>query len=78
MYLFSESHKRQSVEVHIVSELLRHGVVLVVLDAPPGTTHAAAHAIQDHLQGSVHEDVTCSNSESVCVRERLLDAISYT
>jgi hypothetical protein len=59
-YLLGERDEGQSVQVHVVAQLLGHGVVLVVLDAPPGAGHAAADAVQHDLQASVDVDVAYS------------------
>jgi len=54
--LFVECHEREGVEVHIVLELLRRSVVLVVLVAPPSRRHAAAHAVNGDLEAAVEVD----------------------
>jgi len=61
-----ESHEGQCLQVGIGTELLRRRVVLVVLVAPVAARHAAAEAIDDHLQVAVDLDVA---------RERVVAAL---
>mmetsp|Transcript_11663 Transcript_11663/g.30822 ORF Transcript_11663/g.30822 Transcript_11663/m.30822 type:complete len:348 (+) Transcript_11663:453-1496(+) len=56
-HILAEGDERERVEVNVVSHLLRRGVVLVVLVAPPRRGHAAAGSVQEYLQGTVHLDV---------------------
>ena len=42
-----------------MSDLLRHGVVLVVLVSPPRSAHATSNAVQYDLEGTVGLDVPC-------------------
>eukprot|EP00966_Prymnesium_polylepis_P080632 1868443-Prymnesium_polylepis.1 len=52
-----EGDERQRLEVRVGAELLRRGVVLVVLVAPVAAGHAAAEAVDQHLQLPVDLDV---------------------
>ena len=56
-YFLSECNQGQCVQVNVVAKLLRHGVVLVVLTAPPSTAHAASEAVDQLLQVFVYLDV---------------------
>mmetsp|Transcript_12830 Transcript_12830/g.43442 ORF Transcript_12830/g.43442 Transcript_12830/m.43442 type:complete len:326 (+) Transcript_12830:743-1720(+) len=64
-----EGDEREGVQIHVMLELLRRGVVLVVLVAPPGARHAAAHAVEHHLERAVRRDVARQRVVAALVHE---------
>ena len=55
--LLRKCNKWQSVQVNIITELLRHGMVFVVLTSPPSTAHTATKTIDDNLQPDINGDI---------------------
>mmetsp|Transcript_33729 Transcript_33729/g.54302 ORF Transcript_33729/g.54302 Transcript_33729/m.54302 type:complete len:370 (-) Transcript_33729:149-1258(-) len=73
-----EKDEGQRVQVHVVLELLRHCVVLVVLVSPPGRGHPAAEAVGDYLQRVVNCDVTGQRVVAPLVHEPPASSFSDT
>ena len=48
-HLLSECYKRQGIQVNIVTNLLRHGMVFIVLVSPPRTAHTTSDTVQHNL-----------------------------
>ncbi len=59
----------EGVQIGVVLQLLRCGVVLVVLDAPPARRHPATEAVQEHL---THTRANlCEGSDGECEVEEV-------